>query len=277
MKKVYGNVVLVTGASSGIGKSTAELLMSHGFKVYGTSRKPQSEKNMQKAEAGDGFLKMLQMDVCSEDSIKAAIGKIILEEGRIDIVVNNAGMGIAGAAEETSAEEAYLQLDTNFFGMHRVCRHIISIMREQGRGLIINISSVAAHFPIPFQAMYSASKSAAEALSEAMRTEVAPFGVRVAIVAPGDIKTGFTGSRVIAAGSNGESVYCSRFKKSLGVMERDEMNGPDPIVIARAVWKLTGRKNPPVRTVVGFQYKLFVFLKRFLPSRFAAFVIARMY
>lgn len=277
MDRVYGKVVLVTGASSGIGRATAELLMNNGFRVYGTSRKSQDKDDVKKAAVGEGFLRMLQMDVCNEESIEAALKILLGNEDRIDILVNNAGNGIAGSVEDISSSEAYFQFNANFFGMHRVCRQVIPVMRKQNNGLIINISSVAAKFAIPFQSMYSGSKAAVEAVSEAMRIEVAPFGIKVAVVEPGDIKTGFTDSRKYAEASGDGSAYTDKFKKSVGVMVRDEMNGPEPIVIAKAILKLIRRKNPPVRTTVGFQYKLFVFLKRLLPDRFALYIVSKMY
>ena len=275
MESLYGKVVLVTGASSGIGRSIAELLKDKGYRVYGTTRKLQSENNS--AISGSCFIKMLRMDVCSDKSVKGAIAQILEAEGTIDIVVNNAGMGMAGSVEDTSPEEVYRQIDTNFFGAHRVIRRVAPIMRKQGNGLIVNISSVAAQFPIPFQSMYCASKVAIEAMSEALRTELKPFGVKVSIIEPGDTKTGFTDSRAFAGDANENSVYRDNFKKSIGVMIKDETNGPDPIVVARQVYRLLGKRNPPVRVIVGFQYKVFVFLKRLLPARLVSFIISKMY
>jgi NAD(P)-dependent dehydrogenase (short-subunit alcohol dehydrogenase family) len=272
-----GKVVLVTGASSGIGKATAELLMNNGCRVYGTSRRPQDQEPVKKAEVGGGFLRMLQMDVCNEESIGSALDILLKNEGRLDILINNAGNGIAGSVEDLTPDEAYYQFNTNFFGMHRVCRQVIPVMRKQKSGLIINISSVAAQFAIPFQSMYSASKAAIEAVSEAMRIEVAPFGIKVAAVEPGDVRTGFTDSRKFAEASGDGSAYTERFKKSVGVMIHDETHGPEPIVIAKEILRLAGMKNPPVRTTVGFQYKLFIFLKRFLPLRFAVYIVSKMY
>lgn len=277
MKTLYGKVVLITGASSGIGKSMAELLRDKGYKVYGTSRKPQSENNINKAEKGDGFIKMLQMDVCSEESVEKAISQILEIEGTLDIVVNNAGMGIAGSVEDTSPEEAFKQLDTNFFGMHRVIRKVAPIMRKQCSGLIVNISSVAAQFNIPFQSMYSASKAAIESVSEVLRTELKPFGIKVVIIEPGDTKTGFTDSRAIVKDAGESSVYKQKFEKSIGVMIRDETNGPDPIVVARQLYSVMSKKNPPVRVVVGIQYKLFTFFKRLLPAKLVTYVLSKMY
>lgn len=271
----YGKVVLITGASSGIGKAMAQLLKEKGYKVYGTSRKPQSE-NYGPSD-GSGFIRMIQMDVCSEESVKAAISRLMDLEGTVDILVNNAGMGIAGSVEDSSPEEVYSQMDTNFFGMHRVIRQVAPVMRKNRNGLIVNISSVAAQFPIPFQSMYCASKAAIEAMSEVLRIEMMPFGVKVAVIEPGDTKTGFTDNRVFVKDANEASVYRDALKKSVGVMIRDEENGPDPIVVARVLEKVINSKNPPVRVIVGMQYKLFVFLKRFLPLKFVNYVLSKMY
>jgi len=276
MESPYGKVVLVTGASSGIGQAIAQLLKDKGYRVYGTSRKPGSENKSMSAD-GSGFIRMLQMDVCSEESVKSAVARIIEAEGTIDIVVNNAGMGIAGSVEDTSPEEVHVQIDTNFYGVHRVIRQVVPIMRINGKGLIINMSSVAAQFPIPFQSMYCASKVAIEAMSEALRTELKPFGIKVSIVEPGDTKTGFTGSRVFAADANESLVYRDKFKKSVGVMIKDETNGPEPIVVAKQIYGIIGKTNPPIRVIVGLQYKVFVFLKRLLPARVVSYIISKMY
>jgi NAD(P)-dependent dehydrogenase (short-subunit alcohol dehydrogenase family) len=277
MKGQYGNVVLVTGASSGIGRATAYLLMNHGYRVYGTSRKEQLEGSIERQDGGDGYIKMLKMDVCDEASVQKAVRTIIEETGEIDIVVNNAGMGVAGSVEDTSPEEAYMQFDANFFGMHRVIRQVATVMRKQGRGLIINISSVAARFPIPFQSMYSACKSAVEAMGAALRMELEPFGIKVVSVEPGDTRTGFTGSRVIAAAAGENPSYREKFKKALDVMVNDETNGPGPEVVAKAILRLTGKKNPPVYAAVGIKYKLFIFLNRLVPERFKVYMISLMY
>ena len=195
----------------------------------------------------------------------------------MDILVNNAGMGIAGSVEDTSPEDAFRQFDTNFFGMHRVIRQVLPLMRKKGKGLVINISSVAAVFPIQYQSMYIATKAAIEAMSGALRNELRPFGIKVAVVEPGDTKTGFTGSRVTVEDAGDSSAYKNYLKKSLDVMVRDETNGPCPIVVAREVYRMMRRKNPPVRTAVGFKYKLFVFVKRFVPTALESFIVSKMY
>lgn len=277
MSSASGNVVVITGASSGIGKAIAVFLMDRGYKVYGTSRKQPSGENEVRAAAGDGFIKMLQLDVCSEESAREAVNRVLEDEGRIDVVINNAGMGIAGSIEDTSPDEALKQFDTNFFGMHRMIRQVLPAMRKQGNGLIINISSVAAVFPIPYQAMYVASKAAIEGMSGCLRNEVRPFGIKVALVEPGDTKTGFTDSRVFAAAADENSAYAGFFRKSLNVMIRDETHGPDPVVVAREVYRVMKRKNPPIRVVVGLKYKIFVFIIRIIPAVFKSFVVSKMY
>jgi len=274
-----GDVVLVTGASSGIGKAIAEKLARLGYKVYGTSRKQQpldSSNTVQ--EYASGFFKLIQLDVCSEESVKNAVEYVLEKEGTIDVLINNAGFGIAGSVEDTSTEEAQKQFDTNFFGVHRMIRHILPVMRKNRKGIIINISSVAGIFSIPFQSMYSASKYALEAMSEALRVEVKPFGIKVVLVEPGDTRTEFTSRRqIVAAADDENSVYKESFKRSLNTMIRDETNGPEPDVVAKVVIKVLKRKNPPVRVVVGASYKVLVLLKRFVPARFVEYIIEKLY
>ena len=197
-------VVLVTGASSGIGKACAELLFARGCRVYGTSR--QAPRALVEARTSDlaPLLRMIPLDVTSDDSVDAAVGVVLACEGRLDAVVNNAGFGVAGAAELTTIEEAREQFETNFFGTVRVCRAVLPVMRQQGSGRILNISSIAGRIGIPFQAFYSASKFAIEGFSEALRMEVAPFGVKVVLIEPGDFRTGFTAARKWRTG-DGES------------------------------------------------------------------------
>lgn len=273
MKWHYGKVVLITGASSGIGKACAQYMASLGYRVYGTSRRI-PEKKPEKQENG---IIMLHMDVCSDQSVRMAIEYIIKQEGEIGIVVNNAGMGIAGSVEDTSPEEAFLQMDTNFFGVHRVIRQVLPHMRSRGRGLIINISSVGALFPIPYQSMYVAAKAAVEGMTGSLRNELRPFGIKAAYVEPGDTKTGFTGSRIMVKESGEGSAYSDYCNKSVAVMEKDETNGPDPITVARAVARLAERKNPPVCVTVGLKYKILVFLKRLVPKSLESFVLSKMY
>lgn len=277
LKNMYGNVVLVTGASSGIGKAIAEYLMKDGCRVYGTSRKPRSVSHDHGGACCDaGFIEMIQLDVCSDVSVNCAVDYVIKKEGHIDILINNAGFGIAGSVEDTSLEEAYSQFNTNFFGMLRMCRKVLPHMRRQHNGLIINISSVAGLISIPYQSMYSASKYAVEAVTEAMRIELKPFGVKVSMVEPGDTRTGFTSSRQFTAASK-DSDYKPYFTKSINTMIESEQNGPGPEKVVSAVVRIISMKNPPIRITAGFSYKLIVFLKRILPSRLVEFILSRIY
>lgn len=269
-------VALVTGASSGIGKATAEYLMKKGFHVYGTSRKADNTQIISDQES-KGFITMIQMDVTSDKSVASAIGDVMAREGRIDVLVSNAGTGIAGSIEDTSLEDAKCQFETNFFGSLRVIREVLPIMRKQKAGRIIAISSVAGVISIPYQAHYSASKFALEGLMEALRYEVAPFNIKVTVVEPGDTKTGFTSNRLISANSNETSPYYERFQRSIKRMEHDEMNGASPESVAQLIYKIIIKKNPPLRTAAGFQYKAILFLKKLLPARILEFAVNKLY
>ncbi len=178
-------VAIVTGGTSGIGRETALALKADGYTVYELSRR---------AEGVEG-LRHIPTDVTKEEMVNAAVARVMEEEGRVDVLVNNAGFGISGAVEFTRTEEAKRLFDANFFGMVNMNRAVIPVMRQQGGGRIVNLSSVAAPIPIPFQAYYSATKAAVNAYTMALANELRPFGVTVCAVQPGDIKTGFTAAR----------------------------------------------------------------------------------
>ena len=251
-------VVLVTGASSGIGKACAEHLASLGHKVYGTSRQ---------ASGKQGGVDMIPMDVTKDVSVQDAVQQILRSENRIDAVINNAGYGIAGSVEETSVREAQEQFDTNFFGMFRVTKAVLPGMRERKAGLIVNMSSIGGLISIPFQSFYCATKFAIEGFTEALRMEVHAFGIRVVLIEPGDHRTNFTRSRVRTKESQGPSPYREKFDAALGVMEHDEQNGPPPEAIAHKIGKLLTAGSPALRHPVGmFLQKFAVSLKRVLPS-----------
>lgn len=275
MQSHYGDVVLITGASSGIGKALAEGLAEEGLKVYGTSRHVKGEERVVSENETGGFFKLIRLDVCDDESAKAAVEYVAKKEGQINILINNAGFGVAGPIEETTSKEAISQLDTNFFGMHRMILNTLPIMRKQNKGLIVNIGSVAGLISIPYQAMYCASKYAVEALSEALRMEVKDFGIKVTVVEPGDTKTGFPLNRQYSEESK-ESAY-KNSQKSVEKMMEDELNGPGPETVVKVVKRLIKRKNPPVRVTVGFSYKLIVFLKRLLPARLVVYVVSKLY
>jgi NAD(P)-dependent dehydrogenase (short-subunit alcohol dehydrogenase family) len=259
-------VVLVTGASSGFGKACAELLFARGCRVYGTSR--QAPRALVEARTSDlaPLLRLIPLDVTSDASVEAAVGLVLACEGRIDALVNNAGYGLAGAAELTTIEEAREQFETNFFGTMRVCRAVLPIMRQQGRGHILNVSSIAGRIGIPFQALYCASKFAVEGFTEALRMEVAPLGVRVVLIEPGDFRTGFTASRRMAR-DVASPVYSTRQAKALAVMEHDEMHGTPPEAAARLVHRVITSRSPRARYAVGPPSELLALaLRRFAPG-----------
>jgi len=259
MKKSIQKIIFITGVSSGIGKISAEYLSNMGYKVYGTSR----QKDIK-----EGSYKILNMDVTNDVSIQKAFNYILEKEDRIDVVINNAGTAIAGSVENSSIDEINFQFETNFLGIVRVCQSVIPVMREQERGLIINISSLSGLVGLPFQAYYSASKFAVEGLSEAMRFELKRFNIRVILVEPGDSRTHLTSNRVIIEKAKKTNPYQDQFIKTLNVIERNEINGVDPEKVARIIGRIIRSKSPKFRnTVCTPIQKTVPFLKKILPYR----------
>jgi NAD(P)-dependent dehydrogenase (short-subunit alcohol dehydrogenase family) len=253
-------IVLIAGASSGIGKVCGEYLTGKGMTVYGASRSLQPGN-------GTAFTAM-QMDVTDDNSVQQCVQKIQQEQGRLDVVINCAGYGIAGAVEETSPEEAKAQFETNFFGTHRVCRAVLPIMRQQRSGIIINVSSLAGLLAVPFQAFYSASKFAMEGMTEALRMEVRPFGIRVVLIEPGDFKTDFPANRKSSAASQQSDVYRESLERCVGVMKEEEEKGKVPYPVARLVERIIATPSPRLRYTVGpFEERLGPKLKNVLPYR----------
>lgn len=263
-REMKQSVVLVTGASSGFGASIARKFAEQGYRVYGTSRKPKPAGT----SALPANLEMLEMDVTSNESVDAAVANILGKEGRLDIVVNNAGIGLAGAVEDTTVEEARSLFETNFFGVHRVCRAVIPQMRKQASGHIINIGSMGAVVAIPFQVFYSASKAAIAMLSDGLSMELKPFGIKVTRIEPGDYKTAFTGNRIFVAAADTSTVYLDSCRRAIAVMERDEQNGADPEGLAVALLKIVQMQSPGLNYRMGmFAQKALVGLVPFLPAR----------
>lgn len=281
---VHPRVVLVTGASSGIGKVCAEHLHARGFRVYGTSRRAGQASSPSDGASGasrgtqavDAGPTLIPLDVRCDDSVARAISLVLDREGAIDAVVNNAGFGVAGAVEETTVEEAVAQFETNFFGTVRVCRAVLPVMRRQRSGYVVNVSSIAGQIGIPFQAIYSASKFAVEGFTEALRMEVAPFGIRVSLVEPGDFRTGFTASRRVSA--NTTSAYLERQQRAISVMERAETRGATPEAVALLVEHILTSHSPRLRYAVGpVGERVAVMLKRIVPARLFELGIASYY
>lgn len=266
-KHASSKVVLITGASSGIGKCAADHLAAKGYQVYGTSRHPESCPGIK-----NGF--MIKMDVCDTASVKGAIANIVDTEGHIDVLVNNAGFGIGGAIEDTSTDMVKALFDTNFFGVCRLLQEVLPVMRRQSEGLIINMSSIGGIIGLPYQGIYSASKFAVEGLSEALYKELSSTDLKVVLIEPGDFKTGFTANRQnIKTENNADD-----FQRSLDVIEHDEQNGQPPLKIAYLIEKIINTPNPRLRYAVGaFDQKLSLFLKRILPNRWFDQIIMSYY
>lgn len=258
-------VAVVTGGSSGIGKETVKALHEKGCRVYELSRHGKDT----------GTARHIFLDVTDDRSVKDAVDRIIAEAGRIDILVNCAGMGIAGAIEFTGTEEAKLQFDTVFFGMDRMCRAVIPHMRARGGGHIVNVSSVAAVAPIPYQAYYAAAKAAVNSYTMALANEVRPFGIRCCAVQPGDIKTGFTAAR--RSNLEGDGIYEGRIQKGIGKMEKDEQNGMPPSAVAHVIASAAFKKAPRPVWTVGFMYKALCLLIKLLPAGVENFILRKMY
>ncbi len=258
-------IVLVTGGTSGIGRETALALIKKGCTVYELSRR----------EKGVGGMNHISADVTDEQAVRNAVDLIMQKEGRIDIAVNNAGFGISGAIEFTSTEDAKRLFDVNFFGMVNVNRCVLPVMRKQGGGRIVNLSSVGAPVALPFQAYYSATKSAVNSYTLALANEVRPFGITVCAVQPGDISTGFTDARDKI--KEGDDIYEGRIEKSVSRMENDERNGMPPekagaFIAAKALKS----KVRPIYTI-GLQYKTVVALVKHLPTPLANRIIGKLY
>ena len=235
--------ILVTGASSGIGRATARLLAERGFTVFGTARKPDPQKR-------ESFT-MLALDVRSDDSVRACVEQVIAKAGGIDVLVNNAGYTVTGAAEETSVEEAKAQLDTNFFGAVRMVNAVLPGMRAAGAGKVINISSLAGNTAIPYSAFYSASKFALEGYSESLWYEIRPFGISVSLVEPGFVNTPI--GEASPAAARPLPAYDTTRTRMLTAFGHALKAGIPPEHVARRVLQIIEQPNPGLRYRVGAQ------------------------
>ena len=263
-------IILITGASSGIGKASAEYLANQGHTVYGTSRFPGSYPK-------PNDYTILQMDVTDVDSIQTAVNQIIEDKGKIDVLINNAGVHVAGSIEDTPIEKSKEQLEANFFGIHRMCKTVIPYMRQQQNGYIINISSIMGVLSLPYQGFYSASKFAIEGMTEALRFEVLSFGIKVCLVEPGDVHIE-PAHRRWKTPLSAESPYYSPFKRMMNIVERDEDHGISPDKIAHLINNIIKKDNPKLRYTVGaIDQRLSALLKRLLPNRVFDWILMKFY
>ncbi|PCH78167.1 MAG: short-chain dehydrogenase/reductase [Flavobacteriaceae bacterium] len=251
-------VVLITGGSSGIGKAVGIYLEAKGFMVYGTSRNAEHVKNHP--------FKLVSLDVRKPTTIAAAIATVIKNEGQLDVLINNAGMGITGPIEETDTDEMRQLFDTNFFGAIDVMKAVLPQMRAQKSGLIINVTSIAGYMGLPFRGIYSASKGALELVTEALRMEVKQFGIQITNVAPGDFATNIAAGRYHAPVLK-NSPYEASYQLNLDLMNAHVDEGKDPEIMAKAIYEVMMTKQPRIHYKVGeFMQKFSIVLKRMLPD-----------
>lgn len=258
-------VALITGATSGIGLAMADEFSKRGDTVYAVARR--------EAKLPEG-VRFIRADVTLMEQVEAAVGEVLRREGRIDVLVNNAGFGISGAVEFTEPADAKRQFDVNFFGMVNMTKAVLPAMREAGGGMILNISSVAAVTPIPYQTYYSASKAAINAYTMALANEVRGHNIKVAALMPGDVKTGFTAARSKSA--MGADVYPA-LERSVKTMERDEQNGMSPQTLAKRAYGISKKKSPKPLYSCGLSYRLFCVLAGALPNRLVNFILSKLY
>lgn len=252
-------VVLITGGSSGIGKSVGEFLTDKGFTVYGTSRTPERYT--------DSKFQLVALDVADTNSIKQAVEAVIKTSGRIDIIINNAGAGITGPIEEIPDAEIQRNFETNFFGPIKVIKAVLPQMRSQNSGLIINITSIAGYMGLPYRGIYSASKGALELITEAFRMEIKDFNIQMTNVAPGDFATNIAAGRYHAPVLE-NSPYKVPYGNTLKLMDVHVDSGKDPQLMANAIYKIINTSNPKIHYKVGeFMQKFSIVLKRMLPDK----------
>jgi NAD(P)-dependent dehydrogenase (short-subunit alcohol dehydrogenase family) len=257
MAKLQHKIALVTGASSGIGEATAGQLATAGYKVYGTSRRP--------PKPGQRSFEMLTLDVTSDASVEAVVSEVIRREGRIDLLVNNAGFSTAPAgAEESSIEQTRSIFDTNFFGIVRMTRAVVPHMRRQGSGRIINIGSVLGFLPAPYMALYAATKHAIEGYSESLDHELRTKGIRVSVIEPSYTKTEFD-AHLLEADSKLDEYRAAR--AAMGKKVREAVAAADePSVVAGVVLQAAGASHPKLRYTAGKGASRLRWLRRFAPA-----------
>ncbi|GHC62828.1 SDR family oxidoreductase [Ulvibacter litoralis] len=253
-------VVFITGGSSGIGKAIGDFLSERGFIVYGTSRNPSKKPSTSN-------FPLVALDVTLPETITAAVSEVIKKEGRIDVLVNNAGVGITGPIEETPTKEIEHAFNTNFFGPILVMKAVLPHMRNQGGGKILNITSIAGYMGLPYRGIYSATKAALEITTEAFRMETKQFGIQMTNIAPGDFATNIVAGRYHAPVLEG-SPYKDAYGKTLAMMNEHVAIGEDPTKMAKVVLEIIEAPRPRIHYKVGAPLQKFsIVLKRVLPDK----------
>lgn len=251
--------ILITGASSGLGKAVGEYLISKGHAVYGTSRNPENIR--------DSKFPLLPLDLNSPETIVSCVASVIEKAGRIDVLVNNAGQGIFGPVEEVPTNAIRAHFETNLFGPVEVMKAVLPQMRKQGSGLIVNITSIAGYMGLPYRGVYSASKGALELLTEAIRMEVKPFGIEVCNLAPGEFATDIA-SRRFNAEVAPDSPYAEIYARTVALVNGQVNAGNDPVMVAHAIEKIMATAKPKVHYKIGpFLSRFSIILKRALPDK----------
>lgn len=260
-------VILVSGASSGLGLATASYLAEMGCTVYAGARSYRDQSDIIKSAGSGGVLRKVYLDVSDEGSILELVGNIVRKEGRIDVLINCAAVILYGAVEDLSIEEYRQVYDTNLLGTIRMCQQVLPHMRGQGRGLIINFSSGGGIIGIPFQSAYCSSKFAIEGFSEVLRWEVKNRGIDVVVLEPGDCKSGSQNYRRRATKAVApQSAYAEDFKTVIEKIDHDEANGADPIAAARRVYRIIMSRRPKIRYNVFRAAEKLLPLKMLLPT-----------
>lgn len=253
-------VIFITGASSGIGKETAKLFQAKNWKVAATMRAPEKAEDLQKI----ADLELLRLDVTDVASIRAAIGGALEKFGRIDAIVNNAGYGLSGAFETASAEQIEKQFQTNVFGLMNVCREILPYFREQKRGIIVNVASVAGRVTFPFSSLYNSTKWAVEGFSESLQYELEQFNIRVKIIEPGPIKTDFFDRSQEITRKDGLTAYDYMFEKASANMQKAGANAPDASIVAETIYEAVTDNSKKLR--YGVNTKGLLTARKLLPD-----------
>ena len=262
-------VVLITGGSSGIGKAIGTYLQEKGYQVYGTSRNP--------SRSTDLPFPLIALDVTRDETIEAAVAEVVRREGRLDILINNAGVGITGPIEETPDDEILKAFETNYFGPIKMIKAVLPVMRKNKAGLIINITSIAGYMGLPFRGIYSASKGALELTTEAFRMELKGSGIRMTNVAPGDFATNIAAGRYHAPVLE-DSPYRHTYGSTLELMNGHVDQGDDPILMAKAIHKIIETPEPRVHYKVGQPLqRLSTALKNLLPDKWFEKMLAKHY